>query len=57
MPAPTDPKSNTHSLLEYDPLYILLDRDFRRMERMLGWRRRNGRGIRQQRVHRHGAAK
>ncbi|WP_294309732.1 hypothetical protein [uncultured Sphingomonas sp.] len=57
MPAPNDPKSNAHSLLEHDPLYILLDRDFRRMKRMLSWRRRNSHGIRQQRFHRHGAAK
>ncbi len=57
MPAPNDPKSNAHSLLEHDPLYILLNRDFCRMERMLSWRRSNSRCIRQQRVHRHGAAK
>lgn len=57
MPAPNDPESNTHRLLEHDPLYILLDRDFRRMERMLSWRRLYSRGIRQQRDHRHGATK
>lgn len=40
MPTPTDPTVNNSLMPEYDPLFLLLDRDLARLERVRSYRRR-----------------